>query len=161
MVNHFFHRVIASCFPQVGLVVERLFSYYPVKANPFIFLAIVTGLEGVFYGGDAPAQGQDHRTMPPHQGLKRVLIPDGQKSLQQLVIRLGGKVRIDDQAVDEFDYSMHFPVWHWSDSPMKLFPSSCCEKLRRASRFFLISTQRFRKARRLGAVPLLRRRAGP
>jgi hypothetical protein len=39
--------------------------------------------------------------MPPNQGLKRV----GQESLQQLVIRLRGEVRIDDQAVDELDYT--------------------------------------------------------
>src|SRR5262245_2144066 len=91
--------------------------------------------------------------MPPHQGLKRVLIPVGQESLQQLVIRLGGEVRIDDQAVDEFGYSMHLSVWHWTDSPTKLSLLRYCEKLRRASRFLLILTEKFRKARRLADEP--------
>src|SRR5262249_40743311 len=95
--------------------------------------------------------------MPPHQGLKRVLIPVGQESLQQLVIRLGGEVRIDDQAVDEFDYGMHLSVWHWTDSPIKLSPLRYCEKLRRASRFLLILTEKFRKARRLAATMAAKR----
>src|SRR5262249_36835077 len=91
--------------------------------------------------------------MPPHQGFKRVLIPVGQESLQQLVIRLGGKVRIDDQAVDEFDYSMHLSVSHWTDSPITLSPLRYCEKLRRTSRFLLIFTEKFRNARRRAADP--------
>src|SRR5262249_50889814 len=85
---------------------------------------------------DAPAQGQDHRTVPPHQGLKRVLVPVGQESLQQLVIRSGGEVRIGDQAVNEFDDGMYLSVWHGTDSPMKLSPLRYCEKLPCASRFF-------------------------
>jgi hypothetical protein len=91
--------------------------------------------------------------MTPHQGLKRLFIPVGQESLQQLVIRLGGEVRIDDQAMDEFDYSMYLSVWHWTDSPLKLPPLRYCEKSHRASRFLLISAEKFRKARRLAADP--------
>jgi hypothetical protein len=55
---------------------------------------------------------------------------------------LGGEVRIGNQAVDEFDDSMHLTVWHLTDSPVKLSPVRYCEKLRRASRFLLISTEK-------------------
>src|SRR5262249_10142076 len=56
------------------------------------------------------------------------------------------------QAVDEVDYRMHLAVWHGPDSPRKLSPLRYCEKLRRASRFLLIATEKFRKSRRLAAT---------
>jgi hypothetical protein len=48
---------------------------------------------------------------------------------------------------------MHLSVWHWTESPIKLAPLKYCEKSRRASRFLLISWERFRKARRVTADP--------
>jgi hypothetical protein len=65
----------------------------------------------------APANPQDHRPVPPHEGGERSLIIAAQEIPKQRVVGLLGRLHIGGQAPDVSEHGRHSRLGHRFSSP--------------------------------------------